>query len=203
MSGDPYNRDDEVSASRRAFDRGFLRALARAQIAAAEHWLFFLNLTSTLFVGMAVLSPLLRAWGWDETGRLIFQAYALACHQMPGRSFFLLGYQMAFCERNLAIFAAISLTGIAYALRRGEWRPLSWKAYAVLIAPMAVDGTTQLFAWRESTWELRVITGTLFGVASVWFLYPIIARAMAELSAESVVLLARDGNGEHSQSGGV
>jgi len=38
-----------------------------------------------------------------------------------------------------------------------------------LILPMAWDGTTQLFGWRESTWALRVITGTLFGGGTVWF----------------------------------
>jgi uncharacterized membrane protein len=37
---------------------------------------------------------------------------------------------------------------------------------------MALDGLTQLAGWRESTWELRLATGLLFGVASGWLLYP-------------------------------
>ena len=37
---------------------------------------------------------------------------------------------------------------------------------------MAIDGFTQLFGWRESTPELRTLTGALFGLASVWLIYP-------------------------------
>jgi hypothetical protein len=37
---------------------------------------------------------------------------------------------------------------------------------------MALDGFTQLFGWRESTWELRVSTGLLFGLASGWLVLP-------------------------------
>ena len=42
----------------------------------------------------------------------------------------------------------------------------------LLVAPMAVDGLTQLGGWRESIWELRLATGVLFGLASAWLLYP-------------------------------
>jgi uncharacterized membrane protein len=38
-----------------------------------------------------------------------------------------------------------------------------------MILPMALDGTTQLFGWRESTWALHVITYALFGLGSAWF----------------------------------
>ena len=53
----------------------------------------------------------------------------------------------------------------------------------LLIAPMALDGFTQLFGFRESTWELRVVTGTLFGIASVWLIYPHLQTGMAEMAA--------------------
>jgi len=45
---------------------------------------------------------------------------------------------------------------------------------------MAWDGTTQLFGWRESTWALRVITGTLFGGGTVWFALPLVHRLLSE-----------------------
>jgi uncharacterized membrane protein len=37
---------------------------------------------------------------------------------------------------------------------------------------MAIDGFTQLFGWRQSTWELRVITGSIFAVAVAWLMFP-------------------------------
>ncbi len=52
---------------------------------------------------------------------------------------------------------------------------------------MAVDGFTQLVGWRESTVELRTLTGALFGAASVWLIYPrvdaVLERDLGALSA--------------------
>ncbi|MBV9169420.1 MAG: DUF2085 domain-containing protein [Chloroflexi bacterium] len=84
---------------------------------------------------------------------------------------------MAFCERDLAIYIALLAVGIYFARHR-DMRPLGFVAYGVLILPMAIDGFTQLFGWRESTWELRVITGVLFGFASAWLIYPRFDLAM-------------------------
>jgi uncharacterized membrane protein len=87
-----------------------------------------------------------------------------------------LGAKLAFCERDLAIYVGLLLVGLAYARRR-EMRPfgikpIGFKLYGMLILPMAVDGFTQLFGWRESTWEQRVVTGFVFGVASAWLVLP-------------------------------
>ena len=82
-----------------------------------------------------------------------------------------LGWKMAFCERDLAIYVGLLAVGLLYARRR-HMRPASFGLYAVLILPMALDGFTQLFGWRESTWELRVGTGLLFGLASAWLVLP-------------------------------
>jgi hypothetical protein len=54
----------------------------------------------------------------------------------------------------------------------GRIAGLSFRAYLLLILPMALDGFTQLFGWRESDALLRTITGCLFGAASVWLIYP-------------------------------
>src|ERR1700682_2051648 len=45
---------------------------------------------------------------------------------------------------------------------------------------MAIDGFTQLFGWRESTWELRVVTGLLFGLASGWLVLPRLDAAFGQ-----------------------
>ena len=185
MNGNAYEPYD-ISARRRAFDRAFVRGLERGQAFLAEHWLFLLNATAALFVGLAALSPLLIAAGLEPAGGLIFAAYKYACHQLPYRSFFIAGHQMAFCERDAAIYAAITLAGLFYATRRRRVRPLKFWVYLLLITPMAIDGFTQLFGWRESNWELRVITGVLFGVASVWFLYPYIESSVDELRKDAL-----------------
>jgi uncharacterized membrane protein len=78
---------------------------------------------------------------------------------------------MAFCERDLAIYVGVLIVSLAYARNRGL-RPLGFVRYGVLILPIVLDGFTQLFGWRESTWELRVFTGLLFGLASAALVLP-------------------------------
>lgn len=102
-----------------------------------------------------------------------------------------LGYKMAWCERDAAIYAAMILTFIALGLLRQRVPRLDWRVYLlVFVAPMAFDGTWQLLTSplhivpflpvHESTALARVITGALFGVGSVWLIFPYIAEAMRE-----------------------
>src|SRR3972149_4322113 len=155
---------------------GSLRFLAR-------HWLALVNGTFALTTALAVAAPWLMSVGLVDPADVIYWLYSSMCHQLPYRSYFVFDFQMAYCQRNFAIFLALLLAGLAYVFARRPVRPMDWRLYLLLIAPMAVDGFTQLFGWRESNWELRTITGALFGVASVWFLYPHIDRQMAAATA--------------------
>lgn len=91
------------------------------------------------------------------------------------------GWKVALCERDLAIYASVFFTGLLYALVRDRVRPLPFKIYIFFAIPIAVDGLTQLFGWRESNWWLRTLTGVLFGFASVWLAYPYVDDAMSEV----------------------
>jgi uncharacterized membrane protein len=81
------------------------------------------------------------------------------------------GWKLAICERDLAIYVGVLIVGLVYARRR-TIAPIGFGAFAAFALPMALDGFTQLFGWRESTWELRVFTGLLFGFASAWLVLP-------------------------------
>lgn len=101
----------------------------------------------------------------------------------------LLGFKVALCERDVAIYASLLLAGIAFYFLRPKIRPLHWMLWILLgIVPIGLDGGTQLlsylpffhFPFRESTVLLRVLTGALFGVTSVWFAYPYMQESMDE-----------------------
>lgn len=92
-----------------------------------------------------------------------------------------IGYQVAVCQRDVAIYGTIFLAGLAFALVRRRVRPLPLKFLLLLSLPMAVDGLLQLVGLYESTWELRLITGFLFGLGAVWFIYPYIDLAMQDV----------------------
>ncbi len=103
-----------------------------------------------------------------------------------------LGYKMAYCERDVAIYSSIFFAGLVYALLRKRVKPLNWKLYLIFaILPMAIDGGTQLVMLRESTPLLRAITGVLLGVLSVWLIYPYVEEAMRDTYAQSMNQLQR------------
>jgi uncharacterized membrane protein len=165
---------------------------------ALRHWLLAVNTAVAVFLGGALAAPLLAALGWQPAADALYTAYHLTCHQWAFRTFFVLGQQpvyteqgladlgtdpfrfvgdqdlgwkIAICERDLAIYIGLLAVGLVYARHR-HLPPLGFKLYGVLILPMAIDGFTQLFGWRESTWQLRVITGLIFGLASAWLVLP-------------------------------
>lgn len=104
-----------------------------------------------------------------------------------------LGYKVALCERDVAIYLAILLFGVVYGLTGRRFKSLHWTFWLFLgIGPIGLDGFSQLFsqfnwAWlasiipyRESTPFLRVLTGALFGFFTAWFAYPNIEESMSE-----------------------
>lgn len=103
------------------------------------------------------------------------------------------GFKMALCERDIAIYSAMFLFGILYALTKRRIKPLHWLAWVVIgMGPIGLDGFSQLFSqmnwsflasilpYRESTPFLRIFTGALFGLATAWFAYPYMEETMNE-----------------------
>jgi uncharacterized membrane protein len=70
-----------------------------------------------------------------------------------------IGFKMAMAHRNTAIFSAIFLAGLVYAMLRRRWRALPWKWYPVLFAPMVVDGLSHM---------VSEITGLGFRSTNAW-----------------------------------
>ena len=90
------------------------------------------------------------------------------CHQMPNRSFFIKGYQVPICARCTGI-----ALGHLIALIVMPFHTFSFKI-AVLILPLAVDGTVQYFTNYESNNLKRIITGFLYGFAFMSFVVKLI-----------------------------
>ena len=103
------------------------------------------------------------------------------------------GYKMALCERDVAIYAAILAFGLLFGLTGRRWPALHWLLWIVLgLGPIGLDGFSQLFSqyewsflqqllpYRESTPLLRVLTGSMFGFFTAWFAYPNIEESMRD-----------------------
>lgn len=115
-----------------------------------------------------------------------------------------MGFKVAYCERDTAIYGAIFLAGLVFALIRQtrKIRPVNIILYVLIgIAPIALDGFSQLFSeqpfnfipLRESTPYLRVLTGVLFGAMNVWLAYPYLEESFAEIKVDLQAKLGRIG----------
>lgn len=103
------------------------------------------------------------------------------------------GYKVALCERDVAIYGFMFLFGMAFAVTGRRFRSLPWYLWIIIgMVPIAVDGFSQLpslatlpasLAWlpiRESTPMLRVLTGGLFGWMTAWYLMPMLEETARE-----------------------
>lgn len=100
-----------------------------------------------------------------------------------------LGYKVALCERDVAIYGAILLFGVLFSLSGRRIPPLHWALWILIgLVPVGLDGFSQLLSqppfnfiqYRESTPLLRVLTGSLFGFFTAWFGYPLVEVSMVD-----------------------
>lgn len=163
---------DGIGPRRQAFDRVVVGTVQRVDTWLRDHWLALVNSGIGIFIGLAVLTPILRAFGLVAPSQAILSAYHVFCAQTPSHSIYLAGHQICLCERCLAIYTSLLVGGLLLAILRQRGIrvvPLRWQYWALAMLPMALDGGTQLFGWRESNIYLRLLTGAIFGLATAWF----------------------------------
>ncbi len=119
-----------------------------------------------------------------------------------------IGYKVAFCQRDIAIYAALILGGLAYAfLRKRGLRAMPfWLFILGGVIPIGLDGGSQFvslvipgFPARESVWQLRVLTGGLFGFSIAWLAYPYIQEGMDDTREILAARYGWDGQEPSSQ----
>jgi uncharacterized membrane protein len=145
-----------------------------------EHWATLITWVLGVIVFAALSVPFLSYFGLDGISKQIFYALHTLCAQIPSHSFYIFGHQLGMCARNFSIYSSMFAGSLIFVLSKKRLPGIPWWFWILMILPMAIDGTTQMFGWRESTWELRVITGTLFGLGNVWFALPLIQKILLE-----------------------
>ncbi len=167
-----------------------------------RHWFALYLVLSGLYAGLALLAPVAMSLGWVRLGTVLHGLYVWVCHQEPGASYLVfgrgeplpaeladdrfwkgspaIGWKTALCQRNLAIYGSFFLYGLVFGLTGRRWPPLALWIGALLCVPMAADGLTQAFGWRESNWLWRTLSGSLFSLGIVWTLLPRVQAAGRE-----------------------
>ncbi|GAB4575479.1 MAG: hypothetical protein Kow0077_27190 [Anaerolineae bacterium] len=104
-----------------------------------------------------------------------------------------MGYKVALCERDIAIYGALFLFTVFFAFTRNRLRPVPLLLYLLLgLGPIGLDGFSQLLSeppfnlWplRESTPLFRTVTGALFGWMNGWLALPYLEESMRETRLE-------------------
>jgi uncharacterized membrane protein len=145
-----------------------------------EYWAHLFTILVGTAVAIALSIPFLFYFGLNSLASPLFDMLHFVCAQIPSHSFYILGYQVGFCARNLSIYSSMFAGGVIFLLSKKRFPGIPWWLFVLMALPMAWDGFTQMFGLRESTWELRVITGTLFGLGAVWFTLPLIQKLLTE-----------------------
>jgi uncharacterized membrane protein len=121
------------------------------------------------------------------------QEMFLAARQFVGDE--RMGYKVAVCERDVSIYGALFLGGLIYAIPvvRRHLRPVPIWLYLLLgIAPIAIDGFSQLFSYppfnlwpvRETSPFFRALTGALFGFMNAWLAFPYLEASARDMVRE-------------------
>jgi uncharacterized membrane protein len=110
-----------------------------------------------------------------------------------------LGFKVSLCQRDMAIYSTMLLTGLVFSVLRQRVKPISvWVYFTLGLVPIGLDGVSQLLSYivpslmpggvpRESNWMLRTLTGALFGWATMALALPYLHEsftAMEEQLAE-------------------
>jgi len=117
------------------------------------------------------------------------------CHQLPERSFFGGGLQVPVCARDEGIYIGFVVALLVVAFferggRRSSGPPPWWVLVSLIgfLGIMALDGLTSYGGLRETTNEIRLITGLMSGVAISVFTVPLVNGQLWRMPGQGKVL---------------
>jgi uncharacterized membrane protein len=112
-----------------------------------------------------------------------------------------MGYKVAQCERDNAIYLAIVVGSVIFSIPRvrRNLRTVPLPLYVLVgVLPIALDGFAQvlseppfnLFPMYESSPLFRTITGALFGLMNIWLALPYLQISMRQTEVEIAAKLS-------------
>ena len=125
-------------------------------------------------ISLIVVAPVAAASGHSDVAKGIYGAFATLCHQLPERSYFIDGHQLAVCSRCTGIYGGFAFTLLLYPLIRSLKNPVmprpSWLLLAAL--PLAIDFGVNFSGFWQNTHTSRLLTGAFLGGAVVFYVMP-------------------------------
>jgi uncharacterized membrane protein len=129
----------------------------------SKHWLTVFNLFFLIYVGLPFLAPILLVSGYTGSANAIYRFYGLSCHQLPSRSFFIWGEQVALCHREVSMYGTLLLGGLVFGLFKDRLKPIPLRWYVFFLVPVALDAGLQLasewlqFSSMTTLWAIGLL----------------------------------------------
>jgi uncharacterized membrane protein len=140
------------------------------------------------FTSLIVVAPLAQATEHPYLAYTHDQGFSHVCHQMPERSFFITGHQLAVCARCTGLYLGFAAALLFYpfvsSLKRTYTPQRKWLLIAA--APLTIDFALGFFGIWENTHLSRFLTGALLGGVAIFYVIP----SLVEVSLRSKSLFA-------------
>jgi uncharacterized membrane protein len=148
---------------------------------------FFLLLI-VIWCSLILVAPLLAKFEHRFSSGLIYFFFSKICHQIPERSFFLFGKQLAVCSRCAGLYFGFLIGAILYLFIYKLKRVTIPSPKYLLIAciPIGIDVFIRTFHIAENTFATRSITGLILGVTSLFFVIPGILSIKSKLNSTKI-----------------
>ncbi len=162
-------------------------------------WHFYMTALAILNL-LIFATPFLVIYA-EPAGNFLFTAFSYTCHQLASRSYCYYpadmsmgdcpylharapvlnsekgpAYEFPVCTRDIAIYLGALISGIIVYFTK--WKHAKHTPHPIFfilaLVPIGLDGGTQLLGWRESTNELRMLTGMIAGLAFSFYFVPML-----------------------------
>lgn len=155
--------------------RRYLSPDDKSMILQRSRFVWFTAVTAVvLWLGAILFPPLSAATGAGWLSKPIYGLFGFICHQIPERSFFLFGHQLAVCSRCFGVYTGLLIGLVIYPLWRRidnvEPLPRFW-LFASMI-PILLDWSLTILGIWENTFASRYITGAILGIACSTYILP-------------------------------
>jgi len=141
-----------------------------------------------ILCSLIVAAPILAAHSWHRAASVVYFFFSFLCHQIPERSFVLLGSPLAVCHRCSGAYLGM-LIG-CFVENHPMHRSARARRYWVLaaIGPVALDLAAPVAGLWTNTAFTRFSTGLLFGI----LISSLVVRGFREFLQEAHFRWMRD-----------
>ena len=137
-----------------------------------------------LWLALILTPPIAQANGYSKLATPLYHFFGYICHQRPDRSFFILGEKFGVCSRCFGVYLGLVLGFLMYPLWRkiDDIEPLARIWLFLSMIPIGIDWSLTIFGIWENTFETRLATGLVLGIACSTYIVPAIVEISRNLA---------------------